>query len=66
MNGPDSKPVERRYGEKIVTLTNPAGESLQGVQFVLYPVDEPPVIDVASVDRRWYRTVWIDRGWEVS
>lgn len=65
MNGGNSVPLNRRYGERTVLLTNPSGESLQGVQYVWFPVDEPPMIEVASVDRRWYRSVWIDLGWDV-
>ncbi len=66
MNGANSQVTERRYGERLVVLTNPAGESLQGAQYALYPVDEPPLVEVASIDRRWYRDVWIGRGWDVT
>lgn len=64
MNGPNSTPTERRYGERTVVLTR-GGERLNAVQYALYPVDEPPLIEVPSVDRRWYRHVWESRGWLV-
>lgn len=65
MNGPNDTPTPRRYGELPVALTQ-NGDRLMGIQYHLYPVDEPPLIEVPSVDRRWYRTVWESRGWEVS
>lgn len=64
MNGPNDTSNERRYGEKAVVLKR-ARDVLHGVQFCLYPVDEPPMIQVDSVDRRYYRRTWEDKGWRV-
>ena len=64
-DSPNSKPVERRYGEHNVTLTR-EGETLHGVSYVTYPVDEPPLIEVESIDRTWYREVWERRGWHIT
>jgi hypothetical protein len=65
MNGPNDNPEPRRYGVRPVKLTR-GTDRLMGVQYVLYPVDEPPLIEVPAVERRWYRSVWESRGWEVS
>jgi hypothetical protein len=65
MNGPNDNPMPRRYGERVVTLTHES-DRLMGVEFCMYPVDEPPLIEVPAVDRQWYRDVWESRGWEVS
>lgn len=66
MNDPNSTPNERHYGEHAVILTNARGDVLHGLRYVLYPVDEPPLIEVPSVDRRWYREVWERGGWQIS
>jgi hypothetical protein len=66
MNGPNSTPVERSYGETRVVLSNDSGDRLCGTSYALYPVDEPPLIEVPSIDRRWYRHVWEKRGWRVA
>jgi hypothetical protein len=66
MNGENYTPENRRYSEHPVTLWHPNGGSLTGSEFYWFPIDEPPVIEVASVDRRWARTVWESRGWVVS
>jgi hypothetical protein len=65
MNEPNSQVPERRYGERPVILVNKASEVLKGVSYTLYPVDEPPVIEVPSVGRRWYLDVWEQMGWTV-
>lgn len=66
MKGQNDLPENRRYGEREVVLRNDYGDELHGVMFAWFPVDEPPMIEVASVDRRWYHEVWVRRGWSVS
>lgn len=55
-----------RYGERTVTLTHADGVTLAGTQFLRYPVDEPPVVEVPSTGERLYLEVWEQRGWTVS
>jgi hypothetical protein len=65
MNEPNSTP-ERRYGVSRVILRSADGDMLlRGEQFCWSPVDEPPLIEVPSIGRCWYRQVWIDRGWSI-
>lgn len=65
MNEPNSPRVERRYGERPVVLRR-GGDRLQGVMFSLYPVDCPPLVQVASVGRKWYPEVWESHGWTIE
>jgi hypothetical protein len=63
VNGPNDEPT-KRFLEQEVELRR-TGQKLRGTRFYFYPVDEPPVIEVKSVDRQWYQEVWEQRGWEV-
>lgn len=65
-NSPDSQVTERHYGVQDVVLRNAHGDVLHATQYALYPVDEPPLIEVKSIDRRWYRKVWEREGWEID
>ena len=58
--------TERHYGERDVILTNDAGEWLIGQSYALYPVDEPPLVEIPSVRVRLYLSVWEARGWRLA
>lgn len=63
MNGDNDQPT-KRFSEHEVVLRK-GKERVKGTRFYFYPVDEPPVIEVKSVDRQWYQEVWERKGWEV-
>lgn len=65
MNGPNEG-ARRRYGVRDVILYRNDEEQLFGVQFTEYPADTPPLIEVESVDRCWYRETWELKGWVVA